>query len=767
MPQSARCQQTFARRIRSGLIVAPSLALVLPAAMAQQGVPPAAAASAGTLQTVTVTAERRAENIKDVPSSVSTVSGEKLEVLTSSGQDIRLLSGRVPSLNIESSYGRAFPRVYIRGYGNTDFRANASQPVSLVYDDVIQENPQLKGFPIFDLARVEVLAGPQGSLFGRNTPGGVLKFDSVAPEIGASDGFGSVSFGTYKTTNVEAAKSFALGPQWAARVAVLYQRRDDWVDNTYAPGPTQKTEGYADRAARVQLLYKPASDFSALFNAHGRNLEGSARVFRANIITPGSNDLIDGFEPSKFSTDGRNEQALQSYGASARLRWVFGDYALNSITGYETVHTYSRGDVDGGAGPYAAPPFPAPPPVPGKSIQFRSETAGALHDHGQITQEFRIESRYAAPLNWQAGVYFFREKFTNDSYSYASERGGVQEAFNGNLTDTQKTTSYAAFGSIKYDLTADLSFRAGLRYTHDRKELVSDPTKFAPFSASSKANGTSADISNSKPSGDISALYKVTPDTNVYARIATGYRGASVQPASAFGAQSIAGPETTTSYEFGVKSDLLDKRARVSASVFRYDVKDLQLTEVGGGANSNTLKSAKKATGQGVEFNLDAYVLPTLLVTASASYNDTKIKDPSLTVAGCGGGCKVLNAPAGGGQFFIDGNVLPNAPKYIANVTARYGVPTASGGEFFIYTDWSYRSKVNFFLYESIEFTGKAYTEGGLRVGYLWNEGKYEVAVFGRNITNKVVATGGIDFNNLTGFINDPRTFGVQFKAQF
>ena len=767
MRQSARCQQTFARRIRLGLIVAPSLALALPAAMAQQVVPPAAAASAGTLQTVTVTAERRAENIKDVPSSVSTVSGEKLEVLTSSGQDIRLLSGRVPSLNIESSYGRAFPRVYIRGYGNTDFRANASQPVSLVYDDVIQENPQLKGFPIFDLARVEVLAGPQGSLFGRNTPGGVLKFDSVAPEIGASDGFGSVSFGTYKTTNVEAAKSFALGPQWAARVAVLYQRRDDWVDNTYAPGPTQKTEGYADRAARVQLLYKPASDFSALFNAHGRNLEGSARVFRANIITPGSNDLIDGFEPSKFSTDGRNEQALQSYGASARLRWVFGDYALNSITGYETVHTYSRGDVDGGAGPYAAPPFPAPPPVPGKSIQFRSETAGALHDHGQITQEFRIESRYAAPLNWQAGVYFFREKFTNDSYSYASERGGVQEAFNGNLTDTQKTTSYAAFGSIKYDLTADLSFRAGLRYTHDRKELVSDPTKFAPFSASSKANGTSADISNSKPSGDISALYKVTPDTNVYARIATGYRGASVQPASAFGAQSIAGPETTTSYEFGVKSDLLDKRARVSASVFRYDVKDLQLTEVGGGANSNTLKSAKKATGQGVEFNLDAYVLPTLLVTASASYNDTKIKDPGLTVAGCGGGCKVLNAPAGGGQFFIDGNALPNAPKYIANVTARYGVPTASGGEFFIYTDWSYRSKVNFFLYESIEFTGKAYTEGGLRVGYLWNEGKYEVAVFGRNITNKVVATGGIDFNNLTGFINDPRTFGVQFKAQF
>jgi len=731
--------------------------LALPAAMAQQAPAPAAAASAGagTLQTVTVTAERRAENIKDVPSSVSTISGEKLDVLTSSGQDVRLLSGRVPSLNIESSFGRAFPRFYIRGYGNPDFRANASQPVSLVYDDVVLESPLLKGFPIFDLSRVEVLAGPQGSLFGRNTPGGVVKFDSAAPEIGATDGFGSVSFGTYKTTNVEAAKSFALGPQWAARVAMLYQHRDDWIENTYAPGPTQKTEGYDDRAARVQLLYKPASDFSALFNAHGRDLDGAARVFRANIIKKGTNDLVDGFEPSKFSTDGRNEQRIQSYGGSARLRWIFGDYALNSITGLETVHTYSRGDIDGGFGAVFAPPS-----GPGL-IPFPSETAGALHGHRQLTQEFRVESRYAGPLNWQAGLYYFNEKFISDSYGYNSLGGGAQTS---DLTDTQKSTSWAAFGSLKYDVTPALSLRAGLRYTKDKKELVSNAAVLPP---SSQVNGTTADLSDSKPSGDLAMTYKLSPDANVYARIATGYRGSSVQPASAFGAQSLAGQEDTVSYEAGFKSDLLDKRARVSLSVFRYDVKNLQLTEVGGGGNTNTLKVAKKAMGQGFELNLDAYVTPSLLVTASGSYNSTKIKDPSLVVSGCGGGCTVTNTPDGTGKFFIDGNPLPNAPKWIANVTARYGVPTASGGEFFVYTDWTYRSKVNFFLYQSVEFTGKAYAEGGLRVGYLWNDGKYEVAVFGRNITNKIVATGGIDFNNLTGFINDPRTFGVQFKAQF
>ena len=123
--------------------------------------------------------------------------GELLDVLGTSGQDVRALAGRVPSLNIESSYGRAFPRFYLRGYGNTDFRLNASQPVSLVYDDVVQENPILKGFPVFDVGRIEVLRGPQGSLFGRNTPAGVVKFDSVRPSLRRNEGYASLSAGTF------------------------------------------------------------------------------------------------------------------------------------------------------------------------------------------------------------------------------------------------------------------------------------------------------------------------------------------------------------------------------------------------------------------------------------------------------------------------------------------------------------------------------------------------------------------------------------------
>ena len=241
----------------------------------------------GQLQEVVVTAERRAENVRDVPSSISTVSHEDLAVLSTGGQDVRLLAARVPSLNVESSFGRAFPRFYIRGYGNGDFRLNASQPVSLIYDEVVQENPILKGFPIFDLDQIEVLRGPQGTLFGRNTPGGVVKFNSVRP-ANEFEGYVSVSDATFNTANLEGAINMPLGEKWAVRFSALYQHRDDYVGNSLT-GEDDVYEGYDDRAARVQLRYDGGDFFNALVNLHARNLDGTARLFRANIIESGSN----------------------------------------------------------------------------------------------------------------------------------------------------------------------------------------------------------------------------------------------------------------------------------------------------------------------------------------------------------------------------------------------------------------------------------------------------------------------------------------------
>jgi iron complex outermembrane receptor protein len=336
----------------------------------------------GQLEEVTVTAERRSENIRDVPNSVSTVSGEDLDVLSTGGQDLRVLAGRTPSLNVESSFGRAYPRFYIRGYGNGDFRLNASQPVSLIYDDVVQENPILKGFPIFDLDQIEVLRGPQGTLFGRNTPGGVVKFDSVKPDD-KFGGYVNVSDATFNTANVEGAINVPLGTGWSMRFSGLYQHRDDYVSNALTD-EHDIYEGYDDRAARLQLLYENEK-FSALFNAHVRNLDGTARLFRANIIEAGTNDLVAGFDADNVQLDGHNRQELTIKGGNVRLRWNFGDLALYSITGYESMDAYSRGDIDGGYGCG----FCGLPNGPG-FIPFPSETADGIPTLHQFTEELRL-----------------------------------------------------------------------------------------------------------------------------------------------------------------------------------------------------------------------------------------------------------------------------------------------------------------------------------------------------------------------------------------
>lgn len=734
-------------------LLALALSTALPA-LAQDATP--AAKDRTQLEAVVITAERRAENIKDVPNAVTKVSGEKLDVLASGGQDLRFLSGRVPSLNIESSFGRAFPRFYLRGYGNTDFRLNASQPVSVIVDDVIQENPILKGFPIFDTAAVEVVAGPQGTLFGRNTPAGVVKFDSVKPSQ-KQDGYASVTVGNYGTLNLEGAANLPLSGDWAARISAQSQRRSDWVDNTAAGAATPKTEGYRDTAVRAQVLYEPHKQFSALANVHMRDLDGSPRLFRANIIKRGTNDLVDGFDAEKVAFGGVNEQTLKQTGGSLRLKWSLPGLNIYSITGGEHVKPLSRGDIDGGV-------------VGQAGIPFQSETGSAMTGHAQWTQEVRVESNTAGPLSWQAGVYAFDEKYTIDNITY----NVTTHVDNDHIYTHQTNKAWAAFGSVNYAVSPDLTLRAGLRYTKDKKDLSTTHVGSGAFNTST---GTAASTDDGKWSGDLSATFKLDDSTNLYARFANGFRASSMQNASAFAGQSQAGAESVNSYEVGFKSELLKRTLRLSGSLFSYTVKDLQLTAVGGSSNATRLLNAKKATGNGAELNLEALITPDIMVTFGGSLNNTKIKDAALGVPPGG---SLNTAPFGqpatfptvldpivNGNAMVDGNPLPNAPKWTYNLTARWGIPLADGSEIYVYTDWAYRSKVNFFLYEAKEFTGKALTEGGVRVGYLWGNGKYEAAGFVRNVTNQIRVTGAIDFNNLTGFINEPRTYGVQLKAMF
>jgi iron complex outermembrane receptor protein len=272
----------------------------------------------------------------------------------------------------------------------------------------------------------------------------------------------------------------------------------------------------------------------------------------------------------------------------------------------------------------------------------------------------------------------------------------------------------------------------------------------------------------------VSGTWEIGEDTNIYARVAEGFRAPSIQGRLLFGdTVSVADAEDIVSIEAGIKTSLFDDRGRLAFTVYKYQMNDQQLTAVGGATNFNTLINADQTDGQGIELDFEAYLTDNFLVTLGASWNDTEIDDPGLGVQVCNGGCTFTDpviAPAippfVPATVSIDGNRLPQSPEMIANLTARWGMPVANG-EFYIHTDWAYRDEVNFFLYESEEFTGKELLEGGLRVGYNWNNGAQQVALFGRNITDEIVAVGGIDFNNLTGFINEPRRWGLEFSTKF
>ena len=744
----------------------------------------------GTLGDIIVTAQRREENLQDIPLSITAVGGDKLDAITAGGVDVRALSGRVPSLIIESSFGRTFPRFYIRGLGNTDFDFNASQPVSLVLDDVVLENPILKGFPIFDLDRVEVLRGPQGTLFGRNTPAGIVKFDSVKPGDD-TNGYGRISYGRYNAINAQGAVGGRLSDTISARLSALYQRQDDYVDNVLPAATTRNAlEGYEEFAARAQILIEPGDDLDILLGGQIRSLDGTARVFRANVFTKGQSGLNANFRRNQVSVDGQNEQEVDTWNLSARITYDAGSVDLISVTSYWDGDATSVGDVDGGFGANFLPPALTGPGV----IPFTAETRDSVPNLKQFTQEFRIASNGDGPLSYQAGVFYFDEDLTivSENYSTLGDPNNAPGGVNILVAQDQQSEAYGIFGSLTYQLSDALSVTGGVRYNNDSRDFVvvrSRDTQFPGFLQNPLGTVTRS-VEDDTITWDISATYAVNDDVNLYARVARGYRAPSIQgrvlfpPATATPLEdgvTIGDSETILSWEAGVKSTFLDGRGRFNVNGFLYNLNDAQLTAVGGGVNANRLINADNVRGYGFEADLELRPVPELTLTAGLSYNNTEIRSTGLTTAACGAVrtdllpadpslCTVLDpivraaAPFSAAIVNIDGNSLPQSPRWIANWTARYGVPVGNG-EVYAYTDWAYRSKINFFLYESVEFQDKSMLEGGLRIGYKTES--FDVAGFVRNITGDTSAVGGIDFNNLTGFVNEPRIWGVEAGFKF
>lgn len=711
---------------------------------------------------IIVTAQRRSDNIRDVPISISAISGDTVSTLTVGGEDIRALAGRVPNLNVESTFGRVFPRFYIRGLGNSDFTLNSTAAVSTYYDDVVLENQVLRGMPAFDLERVEVLRGPQGTLYGRNSTAGAVKLISKKPTQDL-EGYGRVSYGRFNTTNFEGAVGGPLIPDiLAARISIDYQRQGGSVENIVTGN---KLGGYSDVAGRAQLLFTPNDKFSALLRFSARSLNGTSTLFNGKQVDPVYGILP--FQKLKIAleSDRQSEQDANQYGLTLTTSYDFGGAELTSITSWQSGNLFSVGDIDGSP----------------RAALINTSRIGNLD---QVTEELRLASKGSSPFNWQAGLYYFHETlgYSNETVNNTFKTADGNPGFGAYQFAHQTSSSYAAFGQASYKLGDALTLTGGVRYTHDLIRLNQDTAFFTPnpadltadpkFSSPFYAGGargpfpvtqprfSGARESSGRVTWDGSATYKLSDTVNIYARVARGYHSGVITGQAMFSPIETAGPETVTSYEGGLKSEFLDRKIRLNLAGFHYVYKDQQLPVfVRDGTGTDIIRLVNAPGGRGTGFEADIQLKPNQYITLGGQigYVDTHISGRTL----------VQDPRSATAEVDLDGHRFPFAPKLTAGLTADARLPLSDHSELFASTDWSYRSSQDFTLTAFLQpqFHASGFWEGGVRAGYRVN--KFEVALWSRNVANSTGFTSALNVNGLAYVFNAPRLYGGEVSFRF
>jgi iron complex outermembrane receptor protein len=331
--------------------------------------------------------------------------------------------------------------------------------------------------------------------------------------------------------------------------------------------------------------------------------------------------------------------------------------------------------------------------------------------------------------------------------------------------------AWAVFGQGAWDVSDRLTLTGGIRYTDDQRDF--EVLQFGQLWLDIPIptfGGLKEDVSADEISWDLSANFAATDTSSFFGRIASGFRAQSIQGRDVAFLEfpTVADPETILSFEAGYKADLLDGRMRLNLAVFHYTVDDMQLSIIGGAANSNQVINADKGEATGFELDLQWLITDNFMATFGMAYNDTEIKDADLSVAPCGSTlCEAWQNRDENGQVSIDGNPFPRTPETNYSLTLRWGMPIGDFGEFFIFTDWVYYGEILMPLYYSPEFVTDNQFEGGLKVGYRSIENNWEVALFGRNITDEDNVKGFVDFTNNTGFVNEPAIWGIEATYNF
>ncbi|ABE50618.1 TonB-dependent receptor [Methylobacillus flagellatus] len=746
------------------------ISLALAAALLSAGIPTAFAVEETTkaenkqtsadqeaqpaLGTVTVTATRREASLQSIPVAVSVLDGRKLE--QSNLNSIQTIANEVPSLTFRQQGGNKDSSIFIRGVGTISTSPGIEPTVSTVIDGVVYARPGQATLDLMDVERIEILRGPQGTLFGKNASAGVINIVTKEP---SADLHAYVDTSYYEggEKRIRFGLSGTLVPDLLyASINGLWADYDGNVKNLLGG----RLNGYEREGARAKFLLTPNEDLDITLIAdytHGTN-----GVIAVPYQTTDSTftQAISPVQVSKGNrtvrSDGKNEVTDTNQGISAQVDWRINDYTLTSITAFRTWDNKQNTSVSGIGNNYdparIATGYPA------------TWDRGTV-DSSQFSQEVRIASPKDKFVEYVAGVYYLKSKTDEVYQRYAETISGAN--YFGRSDYGVENDSISLFGESTLNFTPEFRGIAGLRYTHDelsfdhvRNSNVPSGIQSAVRASQPLRKGTT---SASEYSGRLGAQYDLSKDAMVYATYSRGYKGPAYNVFfNMFDGNNDTAPlepETANSFEIGLKSALLDNRLIFNAAAFYTKYKNYQANapeHVGNNVYIYRLINAGEVSTRGVELDVNAKVTSRLSFSGSLAYVDARIDN--------------LNCPPTDAACQVNGKPLPFSPKWKSAVRANYAIPLNNGYVIDLGTDYIWQSKQQFSLIPQTDATiQEAYGIWNASVALSTQDG-WRFALVGRNLLDRSYAStlsGNASVAQRYVPRDDARYFGVQVRKDF
>ncbi len=720
---------------------------------AEDAAPIADRSDTASIPSVTVSATRRSASLQSVPVAVSVIDGEQLA--QANRNSIDTIIQEVPSATFRQQGGNKDSTIFVRGIGTISTSPGVEPTVSTVVDGVVFARPGQATLDLLDIDRIEILRGPQGTLFGKNASSGVLNVIGRKPGEQAS-GYVDASWYEGNEKRVRAGFSGAIAPGVVrGSLTALYADYDGNVDNIHAGGKLSgNLNGYDRKGARARVDITPNKevDITLIADYLRSNASPSLTAYKSTsapfsaAIAP----VVASAENRQVVTDIPSDIRDTNKGLSAQVDWRLGGHTLTSITAvrdWDNAQYTSTSAIGNAAetGRITAA-YPATRDI--GTVDFR-----------QVSQEVRLASPKDRFVDYVVGAYYLHGK---DRETY--QRLVTTNVFNAGRADYGvKNDSYSLFGESTINFAADWRAIAGARWTKDELSYdhVRTSTSTAAFPGVQPAVQNSGSTSEDGYSGRLGLQYDVSSSVNSYATYSRGYKGPAYNVFFNMLARDTLAlkPETSDSFELGLKTSAFDRRLTANLAVFHtsYDNYQANFYDTVGGTVITRLINAGKVSTRGVELDVSARPTRQFTLSGALAYTDAKIDNfncPPAATASCN----------------LNGQPLPFSPKWKAFTRANYALTLQNGLIADFSADYAYQSKTQFDLFQSPDAIQGAYGIVNASIALSSPVGGWRIALVGKNLANKSYATNLV---TSTGYVtrtvprDDERYVGLTARKEF